>query len=94
MENSIKEKLEKLAEEVQKNMVNPDVDIEFCFDEAACGAPHLIVNYVVEGHNVHKKRIDIDPEYLKMDLKDLTNFIVFQIEQFMAETDSVEYGGD
>jgi hypothetical protein len=29
-----------------------------------------------------------------MDLKDLTNFIVFQIEQFMAEIDSVEYGGE
>ena len=93
MENSIREKLEKLAEEVQKNMANPDVDIEFCFDEA-CGVPHIIVNYVVEEHDVHKRRIDIDSEHLKMDLKELTNFIVFQIEQFMAEIDSVEYGGD
>jgi hypothetical protein len=93
MENSIREKLEKLAEEVQKNMTNPDVDIEFCFDGAS-EPPHLIVNYVVEEHSINKKRIDIDPEYLKMDLKDLTNFIVFQIEQYMAEIDSVEYGGD
>jgi uncharacterized FlaG/YvyC family protein len=49
--NSIKEKLEKLAEEVQKNMINLDVDIEFCFDEA-CGVPHVIVNYIMSIKNV------------------------------------------
>jgi hypothetical protein len=93
MEGGIKEKLERLAEEVQKNMANPDVDIDVCFDEAR-GAPYLTVRYVVEGHSVHEKRIDIDKEYWEKDLKDLANFVAFQIEQFMEEIDSVEYGGE
>jgi len=93
MEGGMKEKLERLAEEVQKNMANPDVDIDVCFDEAR-GAPYLTVRYVVEGHSVHEKRIDIDKEYWEKDLKDLANFVAFQIEQFMEEIDSVEYGGE
>ncbi len=93
MEGGIKEKLERLAEEVQKNMANPDVDIDVYFDEA-CGVPYLIVRYVVEGHSVHEKRIDIGKEYWEKDLKDLANFVAFQIEQFMEEIDSVEYGGE
>jgi hypothetical protein len=93
MEGGIKEKLEKLAEEVQKNMANPDVDIDVCFDES-CGVPYLTVKYVVEGHSVHEKRIDIDKEYWEKDVKDLANFVAFQIEQFMEEIDSVEYGGE
>jgi hypothetical protein len=48
MEGAMKEKLERLAEEVQKNMANPDVDIDVCFDDA-CGVPYLTVRYVVEG---------------------------------------------
>jgi len=93
MEGGMKEKLERLAEEVQKNMANPDVDIDVCFDETR-GVPYLIVRYVVEGHSVHEKRIDIDKEYWEKDLKDLANFVAFQIEQFMEQIDSVEYGGE
>ncbi len=93
MEGGMKEKLEKLAEEVQKNMANPDVDIDVCFDES-CGVPYLTVRYVVEGHSVHEKRIEIGKEYWEKDLKDLANFVAFQIEQFMEEIDSVEYGGE
>jgi hypothetical protein len=93
MEGGMKEKLERLAEEVQKNMANPDVDIDVCFDET-CGVPYLTVRYVVEGHSVHEKRIDIDKEYWEKDVKDLANFVAFQIEQFMEEIDSVEYGGE
>jgi hypothetical protein len=93
MEGGIKEKLERLAEEIQKNMANPDVDIDVCFDET-CRVPYLTVRYVVEGHSVHEKRIDIDKEYWEKDVKDLANFVAFQIEQFMEEIDSVEYGGE
>jgi hypothetical protein len=37
---------------------------------------------------------DIDKEYWEKDVKDLANFVAFQIEQFMEEIDSVEYGGE
>jgi hypothetical protein len=93
MEGAMKEKFERLAEEVQKNMANPDVDINVCFDDA-CGVPYLTIKYVVEEHSVNEKRIDIDPEYWDKDVKDLANFVVFQIKQFMEEIDSVEYGGE
>jgi hypothetical protein len=93
MEGGIKEKFERLAGEIQKNMANPDVDIDVCFDET-CRVPYLTVRYVVEGHSVHEKRIDIDKEYWEKDVKDLANFVAFQIEQFMEEIDSVEYGGE
>ncbi|MFZ8861732.1 MAG: hypothetical protein ACO2PP_14705 [Thermocrinis sp.] len=93
MEGGMKEKLERLAEEVQKSMANPDVDVDVCFDEAR-GVPYLTVRYVVEGHSVHEKRIDIGKEYWERDVKDLANFVAFQIEQFMEEIDSVEYGGE
>jgi allophanate hydrolase subunit 1 len=93
MEGAMKEKLERLAEEVQKNMANPDVDVDVCFDDAS-GVPYLTVRYVVEEHSVHEKRIDIDKESWEKDVKDLANFVAFQIEQFMEEIDSVEYGGE
>ena len=94
------EKLKQLAEEIKKNMVNPDLDLELCFPHEVSSAcetkkyPYMRVRYVVEGHNVYEKEIDIDPEYWDKDVKDLANFVVFQIEQFMEEIDSVEYGGE
>ena len=93
MTPEIREKLERLSEKIQSNMANPDVDIDICFDDT-CGVPYLTVKYVVEGHNLHEKRIDIDKEYWEKDVKDLANFVTFQIEQFLEEIDSVEYGGE
>ncbi|MFN3870271.1 MAG: hypothetical protein ACK4MW_02155 [Aquificaceae bacterium] len=96
----IEKKFEALAEEVLKNMVNPDVDLEFCFPkemEEGCqikNFPYIKVKYIVEGHDVYEKEIDIDPEYWEKDIKDLANFVSFQIQQFMEEIDSVEYGGE
>mgnify|MGYP001626367314 CR=1 FL=1 len=88
------EKLKQLAEEIKKNMVNPDLDIELCFPNETKKHPYLKVKYVVEGHDVYEKEIDIDPEYWDKDVKDLVNFVAFQIQQFMEEIDSVEYGGE
>ncbi|MCS6876487.1 MAG: hypothetical protein RMK35_05350 [Aquificaceae bacterium] len=93
-------KFQLLAEEVRKNMVNPDVDIELCFPqdaEAGCeikGYPYIKVKYVVEGHDVYEKEIDIDPIYWEKDVKELSGFVTFQIQQFMEGIDSVEYGGE
>lgn len=97
---TLEEKFRLLSEEVMKNMANPDLDLELCFpNEAEEGCevkkyPYLRVRYVVEGHDVYEKEIDIDPEYWEKDVKDLANFVSFQIQQFMEEIDSVEYGGE
>lgn len=96
----MEEKFRALAEEVRKSMANPDIDMELCFpSEADEGCelkkyPYLRVRYIVEEHDVYEKEIDIDPEYWEKDIKDLANFITFQIQQFMEEIDSVEYGGE
>ncbi|MCX8076684.1 MAG: hypothetical protein N3C57_06585 [Aquificaceae bacterium] len=93
-------KFQLLAEEVRKNMVNPDVDIELCFPqdvEAGCeikSYPYIKVRYVVEGHDVYEKEIDIDPIYWEKDVKELSGFVTFQIQRFMEGIDSVEYGGE
>ncbi|MCS7261951.1 MAG: hypothetical protein NZ560_00810 [Aquificaceae bacterium] len=97
---NMEEKLKEQAEEIRKNMANPDIDIEVCFPgdvDEGCelkSYPYLKVKYVVEGHDVYEKEIDIDPVYLDKDVKDLANFVSFQIQQFMEEIDSIEYGGE
>ncbi|MCS6999161.1 MAG: hypothetical protein RMH93_06180 [Aquificaceae bacterium] len=97
---NLEEKFNLLAEEVRKNMVNPDVDIELCFPQEVdqgCEVksyPYLKVKYVIEGHDVYEKEIDIDPMYWEKDVKDIAGLVTFQIQQFMEEIDSVEYGGE
>ncbi len=97
---NLEEKFSRLAEEVKKNMANPDLDIELCFPNEVVQScevkayPYIKVKYVVEGHDVYEKEIDVDPIYWEKDIKDLAGFVTFQIQQFMEEIDSVEYGGE
>ncbi len=91
-------KLGNLKEALLNAINNPDLDVELCFDKNdKCdikNIPYIKVKYVTEEHNVHEKEIDIDPDYFNRDIKDIVNFVVFQIQQFMEEIDSVEYGGE
>lgn len=91
-------KLETLKNAILNSINNPDLDIELCFDEGdLCQTESFLyikVKYVTEEHSVHQKEIQIHPEYLNRDIKDIVNFVVFQIQQFMEEIDSVEYGGE
>ena len=63
---TLEEKFRLLSEEVMKNMANPDLDLELCFpNEAEEGCevkkyPYLRVKYVVEGHDLYEKEIDIE----------------------------------
>ncbi|MEM4592686.1 MAG: hypothetical protein QW196_04740 [Sulfolobales archaeon] len=97
---NLEEKFKLLSEEVIRNMANPDIDLELCFPnerDESCEVkkyPYIKVRYVIEEHDVYEKEIDIDPEYWEKDVKDLANFVAFQIQQFMEEIDSVEYGGE
>ncbi len=94
------EKFKLLADEIKKSMANPDLDIELCFPNEVSQScevksyPYLRVKYVIEGHDMYEKEIDIDPIYWEKDVKDLVDFVTFQIQQFMEEIDSVEYGGE
>ncbi|SHK41969.1 hypothetical protein [Thermocrinis minervae] len=94
------ERLKLIREKVLEAVNNPDLDVEVCFPEAddACELkpyPYLKVKYVVEGHDVYEKEIDINPDYLlNSDVQEVVNYILFQVQQFMEEIDSVEYGGE
>jgi len=102
------EKLEKLAEEIKDLMVEPDIEIDVCFDDVAkdegCEVditpgytpkyPYIKVAYRTGENDVFEKNIEISPEILKKDVKEIKEFLTFAIKQFMEEIDSVEYGGE
>lgn len=102
------EKLKKLAQEIDDLMVDPDIELEVCFDdvmkEEGCEVdqtpgyqpkyPYVKVIYKVGENDKHEKKIEISPEILKKDIKEIKEFITFAVEQFMEEIDSVEYGGE
>ncbi len=102
MEKELKEKLEKLAEELKDVMVNPDIDIEICFKDIEVGDscdlnkkfPYVKVRYITEEHDVHEKDIEIAEDNWNKSVEELKEYITFMIEQFMEEIDSVEYGGE
>lgn len=94
MEREIREKLEKLAEELNDVMVNPDVDIEIHFDDGSRKFPYVKVKYITEEHDIHEKDIEIAEDNLNKSVEELKEYVTFMIEQFMEEIDSVEYGGE
>ncbi len=102
MEKELKEKLQKVVELVNNDMVDPDIDIDYCIPEVATtsdkcdasGEPYIIVKYVTEEHDVHERKIKLRRKYLEKTPEDLANLVTFYIEQFMEEIDSVEYGGE
>ena len=94
MDKEIREKLEKLAQELKDVMVNPDVDIEIHFDEEGRKFPYVKVKYITEEHDVHEKDIEIAEDNLNKSVEELKEYVTFMIEQFMEEIDSVEYGGE
>jgi len=102
MEKELKEKLEKVVELINKNAIDPDIEIEYCIPEVATtsdkcdvsGDPYIIVKYVTEENDVHERKIKLRRNYLEKTPEDIANLITFYIEQFMEEIDSVEYGGE
>ncbi len=102
MDLRIKEKFQRLAEELNDMMINPDIDIEVCFEGIEQGDscernkpyPYVKVRYTTDEHNVHEKDIEISPDNWGKSVEELKEYITFMVEQFMEEIDSVEYGGE
>lgn len=98
----LKNKLKEVVELVKNNMVDPDIDIEYCIpglgeESEKCkddDTPCLIVTYVTEEHDVHKRKIKLKDYYLKKSPEEIAGLVTFYIEQFKEEVDSVEYGGE
>ncbi|RLJ71205.1 hypothetical protein BCF55_1504 [Hydrogenivirga caldilitoris] len=102
MDREVKEKFERLAQELKDLMANPDIDIEVCFKDIEMGdscdidkkIPYVKVKYITEEHDVHEKDIEIAEDNWSKSVEELKEYVTFMIEQFMEEIDSVEYGGE
>lgn len=100
MEQALLKKLENVVELIDKNLTNPDIDIEYCMPEVkttsdTCdisGDPYIALTYIPNGTHTMKQKIPIKQIYLKKTPEDIANLVTFYIEQFVEQIDSVENG--
>lgn len=100
MEKALKEKLEAVVELVNKVMVNPDIDLEYCIPEVATtsetfgvsGDPYIHLKYTANGTHIMEQKLPIKDRYMNKTPEDIANLLTFYIEQFIEQIDSVENG--
>ncbi|WP_151901058.1 hypothetical protein [Sulfurimonas hydrogeniphila] len=100
MDAVTKEKLEKVVTLVNKAMVDPDIDIDYCIPGVettvkecdVSETPFVLVTYVLGDYNKHTRKIHLDATLLRETPEEIANRITFSIEEFKGEIDSVEMG--
>ena len=98
MKQELKEKYEAIVELVDKVVVDPDIDIEYCIPEVAITSdscdvsadPYILVKYSEDKYV--ERKIRLTDKYLHNTAKEISNLVTFSIEQFKAEIDSVQMG--
>lgn len=98
MQKELKEQLEHIVALVDKLMVDPDIDIEYCIPEVATTSdscdvskdPYILVKYVVSEQNVRTRKIRLTKTYLRNTPEKISNLITVSIADFKTEIDSVE----
>ncbi|MEA1919073.1 MAG: hypothetical protein U9N52_04485 [Campylobacterota bacterium] len=98
MKQELKEKLEKVVTLVDKLMIDPDIEIEYCIPEVATtsdscsvsGDPYISVKY--DEDKYVERKIRLTDKYLDNSAEEIANLVTFSIEQFKAEIDSVQMG--
>ncbi|CAA6810096.1 MAG: Unknown protein [uncultured Sulfurovum sp.] len=94
METALKEKLEKIVEQVNVLMIDPDIEIEYCIPEVATTAEKCDINggpYISVKHTDNKyieKKIVLTDTYLKESSEKIASMITFTIEQFKLQVDA------
>ncbi|MCS7083497.1 MAG: hypothetical protein NZL90_00755 [Aquificaceae bacterium] len=83
--------LDEIQKRLQNSMVNPDIELELVETEKSY--PFFRVRYIVEGHDVYTKDLELSA-CKGMTPEQAADFLSFQIQQFMDEIDSTEYGGE
>lgn len=98
MKKALKEKLETVVALVDKLMVDPDLEIDYCIpgvettaDDCDVNAVPFILAKYAENNYVDLK-IHLTEKYLQKSAEDIANLVTFYIEQFTGELDSVRYG--
>lgn len=98
MEQALKEKLESVVALVDKAMIDPDIDIEYCIPEVemtsdSCdvtGKPYILVKYNEDKYV--ERKISLSDKYLEKTAEEVANLVTFSIEQFKEEIESLKYG--
>lgn len=98
MEQALKEKFEVIVGLVDNHMADLDIDIDYCIPEVittsdrcdVSGDPYILVKYCEDDRC--ERKIRLSEKYIKMEAKDLANFVSFAIEQFKEEVESLKYG--
>lgn len=100
MEAALKEKLTKVVELVDKNLANPDIELDYFIpgvtmaedSSMAHSEPYILLTCILNGDHTQKQRIPIKDNYLKKTPEDIANLVTFFIEQFTEQIESVEGG--
>jgi len=98
MQQALKEKLEKVVQHLNNAMVDPDIDIEYCFPEVEMtvangdenSSPYIVVKYTEDQYL--ERKVNLSKNDLEKSAEDIANFVTFFIEQFKEEVDSLKYG--
>ncbi|MDQ7043891.1 MAG: hypothetical protein Q9M40_09230 [Sulfurimonas sp.] len=94
-------KLEKVLEIVNKSMVDPDIEIEYCVPEiettsSSCDLhtdPYILVTYVIGEYNKPTRKIRLRDSALRRNTPEsIANQVNFSIIEFKGEIDSVQMG--
>lgn len=97
MKAELKEKLESIVELVDKLMVEPDVEVEYCIPDVvttsdSCDVnadPYILVKYSEDTYV--ERKIRLKDRYLRKTAEDVANLVLFSIEQFIAEIGAIRY---
>ena len=100
MQKEVQEKLQEIVRLVNKAMVDPDIDIDYCIpgvettlkecDES--GDPYILLTYIVSEYTRPTRTIHLGNTMLKNSAQEVANQVTFSIEEFKGEIDSVEMG--
>ena len=100
MTTETKEKLQEIVNLVNKAMVDPDIDIDYCIpgvevtlkDCDESGDPYILLTYVVSEYTRPTRTIHLGSTMLRSSAQEVANQVTFSIEEFKGEIDSVEMG--
>jgi len=96
MQKEVKEKLEKVVELVNNDMVDPDIEIEYCIPEVettsdtcdVSGEPYILIKYAMSEYNVKTRKIRLGRTALLNDAEKISNMTTASIVEFKAEIDA------
>jgi predicted HTH domain antitoxin len=94
-----KEKLLALRELIERERhFGADVDVELVLPEDPQfklhkAVPYLLVRFEVSENITKERKIELFDYYLEKDTNELIKLITDMIEEFVAESESSEYGG-